>query len=51
MDLDVCWGVFGSPFAILNNSQVICIFHMFDMNALETFKPEGYKCCTSGDMS
>ena len=30
--LDDCWGIFASPFAVSNNSKVVCIFHFFDMN-------------------
>lgn len=29
---DVCGKVFASPFSILNNPQLICTFHIFDMN-------------------
>ena len=51
-------GCFASSFAILNTSQVICTFHIFDRNqkfyrcsAIKTFKSEGYKCCRSGRTS
>ena len=32
--LDVCWDVFASPFTISNNSLMICIFHIVDMNKI-----------------